>query len=121
MQQQIILAVGGSVDRLLFDFDIAEADPGVFAQHLVVVAGNQHHVLAVPRPAENFLHHGVVRRRPLDAARHRPEIDDVANQVEIFRRMLAQKVDQSLSLAGTGAQMNIRNKNSANLGHGQTR
>ena len=41
-----------------------------------------------------------------------PTIDYVANEVQLFRLMVAQKIEQHLSLAGMRAEMKIRYPNS---------
>jgi hypothetical protein len=68
VNEQEAAAVGRFVNQLLDHFDVAENDAAVVAQRLVVVAGNEHHALAVAGAAQQFLHHGVLRRRPVDAA-----------------------------------------------------
>lgn len=97
--------------------DIAEDDTAVVAQCFVVVAGNEHHPLAVARPAQQFLHHRVLGLRPADTAAHRPEVDDVANQVSLLSRVFAQEIEKPVGLARPGAKMNIGEKNGSDLGH----
>lgn len=50
-------------------------------------------------PAQQFLDHGVLCLRPVDAAAHRPEIDDVADQVGLFGRVFAEEIKQTVRLA----------------------
>jgi hypothetical protein len=44
------------------DQNIAKGDAVVFAQGLVVVAGNQNDLFAMSRASQYFLHHGVLQR-----------------------------------------------------------
>ncbi len=117
MQQQVAPAVGGDVDVLAPDFDVAEGNAVVFAHRLVVVAGDQHHALAVAGAAQDLLHHGVLRRGPMDAAIHRPEVDDVADQKQVLAFVVSQEVEQTVRLAAASAQMDVGNEDRANV-HG---
>ena len=107
VDQQKTPAVGGFVHQLIDHLDIAENDAAVIAQRLVVIAGDEHHALAVARPAQQLLDHGVLRRRPVDAAAHRPEIDNVADQESLLGRVFAQEVDETLGLARPRAEVNV--------------
>jgi hypothetical protein len=80
-----------------------------------VVAGNQHHLLAVAGAAQDFLHHGVLRRGPVDAAVHGPEIDDVADQEQVFAFVVAQEIEQAFGLAAAGAEMDVGDEDRADL------
>ena len=100
-----------AVDRFMHQFvdhlDLAEDNAAVVAQRLVVVAGDEHDSLAVPRPAQQLLDHGILRLSPADAAPHRPEIDDVADQESLFGRVFAQEIEQTLRLARPGAEVDV--------------
>jgi hypothetical protein len=76
-----------------------------------VIAGDKHHSLAAPRPAQHFLHKGVLVWSPVDAAAHCPEVDDIADQKEIFGLVFAQKAEQTVGLTGAGTEVNIGEKN----------
>ena len=90
--------------------DAAEGHAGVVAQDFVVVAGDEHDALAVAGAPQQLLDHRVVGRHPADPAVHRPEVDDVADQVGVLGRVLAQEFDQVIGLAGTGAEMDVGEK-----------
>ena len=113
-----------AVDRFMHQFvdhlDLAEDNAAVVAQRLVVVAGDEHDSLAVPRPAQQLLDHGILRLSPADAAPHRPEIDDVADQESLFGRVFAQEIEQTLRLARPGAEVDVGEKDGSDLGHGPT-
>jgi hypothetical protein len=47
----------------------------------------------------------------MDAAAHRPEVDDVANQKGLFRRIFTEKIKETLGLAGACAEVNVGEKN----------
>ena len=53
--------------------------------------------------------------RPVGAAPHLPEVDDVADQVDDLGIRLFQKVEQGLCLRGTRAEVDIGNKEGAKL------
>jgi hypothetical protein len=46
----------------------------------------------------------------VDAAAHRPEVNDVANQKEIFSLVFAQEVEQTVGLASAGTEVNVGEK-----------
>jgi hypothetical protein len=57
------------MDVFALDDDVAEGDAVILAHGFVVVAGDQHHMLAVAGSAQDLLHHGVLRWGPVDADR----------------------------------------------------
>jgi hypothetical protein len=115
MDQQEAPAIGGDMLDLVDQLDVAEGDAGVLAQRLVMVAGHEHHPAALARPPKHLLDHGVLGRRPVDAALHGPEIDDIPHQVEVVRLVVAQEVEQAVGLASAGTQMHIGDEDGANL------
>jgi hypothetical protein len=62
---------------------------------------------------QDFLHHGVVLGRQEDAALQRPEIDDVADQENVFAVVLLEKIQKPCRLAGARAEMDVREKQRA--------
>jgi hypothetical protein len=46
-----------------------------------------------------------------DAAAHRPEVDDVADQIGLFGRVFAQEVEQTVGLARPRAEVDVGEKN----------
>jgi hypothetical protein len=115
MQEQEVTAVGGDVNMLVAHEDLAERDPVVLAQRFVVIARNQHDMLAVACATQNLLHDRILRRRPVDAPAHRPEVDDVADQVEILCLVPTEELQQTLGLTAAGAKMDVGNENRADL------
>lgn len=100
-----------SVGKLMHDFPddayVAKGDAKVIAQGLVMIAGDEDDAFAMARPAQDLLHHRVLRLGPDNMAAHGPKIDDIADQEQVFRLRLAQKPQQRIRLTGTGAQMDI--------------
>ncbi|MPN18071.1 hypothetical protein SDC9_165429 [bioreactor metagenome] len=115
MHQQEAASVGGLVDVVVFHPDVAEGGAAVFAQGLVMVAGHKDHLRALARTPKHFLNHRVLGAGPVNAAAHRPEVDDVAHQEQILRFMVTKKIQQPLRLATAGAQVDIGQKDRANL------
>ncbi len=64
-----------------------------------MVAWNEHDFFTVPGAAQNFLHDSILYGRPLDAASHCPEVDNVAYQEKIFGFNFPQEVQESVCLA----------------------
>jgi hypothetical protein len=52
-----------------------------------------------------------------DAAAHRPEIDDVADQEEVLGRVFAQEIQEAIGLAGPRAEVDVGHENGSDLGH----
>ena len=57
--------------------------------------------------AQNFLDHVVVLLRPVNSATQRPDIDQVADDVERIEIVLAQKIEQRSGVAATRTQVGI--------------
>jgi hypothetical protein len=117
VDQQEAATVGHDVHVFGSQFDVAESSIYILAQRFIMVAGNQHHALAVACPAKQFLHNGVLCWRPVDAAVHRPEIDDVTDQEDVFSRVFAEEFEETFGLARTRAEVNVREENRADLWH----
>ena len=98
VDQQKTASVGGFMHQFVDHLDVTEDGAAVVAQRLVMIARDEHDALALPRPAQQFLDHCVLRLRPADAAAHRPEIDDVADQEGLFGGMLAQEIEETIGL-----------------------
>jgi hypothetical protein len=118
MHQQVAAAVGGGVDVFVDHLDVAEGGAVVLPQGLVVVAGDEEDLAVVAGAAQHLLHHRVLGRGPDDASAHGPEIDDVADQEEVVRRVLAQEVEQPFRLAGAGAQVDVGEEDGSDRRHG---
>ena len=108
VDEQETATVGEFMHMLAGQFDVAEGGVEIAAQRLVVVAGNQHHALAVAGAAQQLLDDGVLRRRPVDAAAHGPEIDDVADQEDVIGGMFAEELEETFRLARAGAEVDVR-------------
>ena len=106
-------SVDGGVDRVVHDFDAAEMVVAEFAGKLVVVTGYKNHFAALAGPAQQLLHHIVMRLRPVPALAQLPAIHNVAHQVQVFAGVVFQKVQQRVGLAAYGSQMQIGDKNRA--------
>ena len=107
MHDEIALAVGGGVDRLAPDLDAAEGQSEELAGELVMVAGNENHPRAAPHLAQKLLHDVIVRLRPVPADPQPPAVDDVADQVDRIRLVVAKQIENEIGLAAARAQMQI--------------
>ena len=113
MQDGVAPPVGRDMDVLLEKFNVAKRCADILVQHLIMVARNEDHAGATPCALEEFLNDSILVARPVNAAAHRPEIDDVSHQVEIAGFVVAQEREQSFRLAGTRAEMDVRQENRA--------
>ena len=85
MQDQEATAVGGGVDGFVADPDAVEFAAALVAQHGVVVARQVEDPGPLFRLAQDQVDDGRVGCRPVPVALDFPEIEDVADQVEVFR------------------------------------
>ena len=108
VQHQVAIPVGCDVHVVHRDADVAERGADVLARGFVVVSGDEDHLDMVTRALQELLQQRVLRRRPVDAARlHRPEVEDVADEVQLVRLVGLQEVQQPLGLARRGAEMDV--------------
>ena len=98
------------MDGLALDRDAAEMRAAIFAHGFVVIAGNEDQLGPLADLAQELLQHVVVGLRPVDAAPNAPEIDDVADQINAWGVVAAQKFEKGLGLTCLGPKMDVRNK-----------
>jgi len=120
VNEQETPTIGGFVDEFVDHLDLAENDAAVVAQHLVVIARDEDHAVAMPCPAQQFLDDRVLRLRPVDTAAHRPEVDDVADQKSLLGGVFAQEIEESVRLARPRAKVDVGEKDGSDLGHERT-
>jgi len=84
VQNGVAPPIRRDMDVLLHELDVAERGADIFPQDFVMVAGNEYHPGAMACPLEHLLDEGVLLPRPVDAPAHGPEIDDIADQVEML-------------------------------------
>lgn len=118
MDQQKAATVGGFVDLFPVKPDIPECRLAIIPERLVMVAGDQDHLLIMSGTAQDLLDHGVLGPAPVNAAPHAPEIDNIPHQVKMPGGMFTEEVQKTFCLAGTGSQVNVRNEYGADCGHG---
>src|SRR3546814_12719110 len=84
MQDQQATAIGGVVNRLVGDRDIAEVQGviDVASQELVVIAGDVVHRRPLFGLAQDFTDDIGVRLRPVPVLSQLPAVDDVADQIQ---------------------------------------
>ncbi len=108
---------GGGVHRLA-----RQPHPGHFqptpgfqpgAEHFVMVAGDIDHLGAGPRVPQDQPQHVVVMRVPVPRPPQPPAVDDIADQVEIPARCLAQEIGQEIGPAPAGAKMRVGDEHAA--------
>jgi hypothetical protein len=100
-------AIHRPVHRFLTDEDIAELEVAEAPDILVVVAGNEGDGRARTRLGDNLPEHVAVELRPVRRPLEPPEIDDVADQIEIVTIVGIQEVEERLGLTVSRAQMGI--------------
>ena len=118
MQEQEAAPVGQRMHVLADDANVTEGDAEVVAQRFVVISGDENDPLAVPRPPQDLLHKSVLGFGPYDVAAHRPEIDDVADEEDVLRRVAAHEAKQTIGLAGTRAKVDVGEEDRADFLHG---
>ncbi len=78
-----------------------------------MIAGNEDDVRALAGLAHKLLHDIVVRLQPARIALQAPEIDDVADEIDGARLVIAKEIEKSLSLSSSCAKMNVRHEKRA--------
>src|SRR5262245_38880832 len=84
MDDEQSLAIGGDVNRVLLDLEIAEHMTGVVAKNLVVIARNVDHARTAFCHRQKQPNDVVVFLRPEETSFKTPHIDDVADEIEIL-------------------------------------
>ncbi len=107
MDDEIALAVGRRVHRLVLDLDAAEVLAAVLADALVVIARNEDDARALAHLAQQLLQHVVVRLGPDGAAADAPEVDDVADQIDRVGLGLLEEIEQQLGLRGARPEVDV--------------
>ena len=97
-----------AVDGARHDLDVAEI-AGELRDELVMVARDVDHPCPFARFAQDFLYDIAVRLGPVAPPAQRPDVDQVADQIQRFELMVAEELEQSSGLAAAGAQMHVRN------------
>ena len=96
-------AVGRGVHRVVHDFDTAKMVIAKATGKFVVVAGYKNHLAAFTGPAQQLLHHIVVRLGPIPALAQLPAVHNVAHQIEVFAGVVFEEIEQRFRLATGGA------------------
>ncbi len=117
VDDEVALAVGRRVHRLVLDLDAAEVLAAVLAQAFVVVAGDEHDARALAHLAQQLLQHVVVRLRPDGAAADAPEVDDVADEVDGVGVGLLEEVEEQVGLRRARPEVDVGDEKSAVLDH----
>jgi hypothetical protein len=110
--------IGGVVDRIERNLDPAEIHARIGPQHLVMVAGDQHHASAAVRHLEHPADHFVVGFGPVPALAQPPAIDDIADQIERLTFVRTQEIEQQLGVAAARAQVDVGNPDRAQFALG---
>ena len=86
-----------------------------------MIAGNVNQPRALARPAQQFLHHVVVRLRPIPGRAQRPAVDDIADEVDRFCVVMAEEVEQPVGLTAARSQMDVGDEQRAKPSRGVIR
>ncbi len=105
--------VGVRMNGFLQDLHIAERHVVKIPQQLIMIAGYIDHVHAMLGLAQDGSYDIVVRLRPEDPLLHFPDVDDVADQVEILAVDGIEEAQQMIGAAPAETQMDIGNPNRA--------
>src|SRR6266496_5981214 len=94
------------MNRPLLDLDVA-VGPAEVRHQLIVISGDVDYMRALASFPQNFLDHVVVLLRPVNSATQRPNIDEVAHDIERIKIVLAQKIEQRTSVAAARTKVRI--------------
>jgi hypothetical protein len=113
MQDQKPAAVLGGVDGIELNIDAVEMDAGMFAELLIMIAGDINDAGAFFGLVDYPLHNITVQGRPIQTALEFPQVDNIADQIQIITVYVVEKVSQLFGLAAFGAKMSIGNPDRA--------
>src|SRR5215831_9493025 len=108
MDNQDSFAGRSYVNRMLLDLDIPVRSTEARYQ-FVVISRDVDYTCALAGFAQNFLDHVIVLLWPVNRAPQRPDINQIAHDVERVEVGLAQKVQQRGGVAAARAQMRVGN------------
>ena len=100
------------VDGVSLDVDVSVRATEV-PDHLVVITRDIDDARAFACFAQNFLNDVVMGLRPVTAAAHRPDVDQVADYVEVLKLVISKKVEQDAGVRAASAEMHVGNPGSA--------
>src|SRR5262249_30450860 len=100
-------SVGRSMHRFARDHDVAELQIAEAAEVLVVVARDQRHDRPGVRLRQHRTDDVAVQLRPVRLVPKAPEVDDVADEIEVVAVMVLEKRQERLGVALPSAQVNV--------------
>src|SRR5271170_3186072 len=116
VQHQQLEPGGSGVGVFAVNFQVAEAEARELPQVDIVIAGYVNDARVVLGLAEDRAQHIVVQLRPVKVAAHGLQIDDVADQKQLFGLDPMQEIEQQVGAAFARAQMQIRQEDAAHAG-----
>src|SRR5262245_42621054 len=84
-----------------------EPATGEVAEVFVVVSGNVDETRSLACFAKKLLDDVIVSLAPVPFALHAPAVDDIADEVEIFRLGMLEKIEQQVRLRTARTEMNV--------------
>ena len=86
-------AIGRGVHRVVHDFDAAKMVIAKATGKFVVIAWNKNNLGAFARPAQQLLHHVVVRLGPVPALAQLPAVHNVTHQIQVLAGVVFQEIE----------------------------
>src|SRR5205823_6795935 len=102
----------GHVNGATLDLNVS-VRPAKVRYHLIVVSGNVKDARAFSRLAQNFLDDVVMSLRPVTAASHRPNVDQIANDVEVLEFVFPEEIEQNVGVRAASAEVHVGNPSAA--------
>ena len=97
-----------AMNRIFLDRDVS-IDAVKVGQEFIVIPGNINHTRALACLAQDFLDNVVVFLRPVTRAAQLPDVDEIADDVERLKFVVAEKIKHRVRVASAGAKMHIGN------------
>lgn len=82
---------------------------------LVVVSGDVDYPRSFAGFSKDFLNNVIMSLFPIPRLAKPPEIDDIADQVEVIRFRLPKKIQQHVGIAASGSEVNVRDPDGSKL------
>jgi len=113
VENQIALLLCGNVNRSFHQADAAEVHAGKLLEKFIVISVKQNDARLLPVFPQDFLDENVVLFEPAPVAFQFPAVNEVADDVEVFRFVIAEKIQERFDLGVPRPKVNVRNPNGA--------
>jgi hypothetical protein len=113
MDNKQAIAARGGVNAVPRDFDAAKVHAAIDTERFVVIAWDENNTRSLAGFIQKRLENLMMRCRPDDLPAKTPKIDDIADEIDRFRFVRAQKLKQCHRLRGCCPKVDVRKEKRA--------